>query len=307
MAYFHLDKHVSFFKKLDAAAPPGPGRALRGSLPALVNVLDNGAGFENAFFSPLLDAMVFGQGAHADYAYDATVMYHEFTHGVVQVWGGFNPEFDAAGTNWEAPAVNEGTADAMAVSETGHSGVGGFLSAVNPANLFGGRDLADPNASRSCQGDGTVVTRLGAQSVNGLDGEEHDDGEIWNGFFWEVFDGLRSAGIKGCGGTCEAGAAIQYKALQLAAGTAPTFGSYWQTFKSAATTLFPANPAVASYVECVAKRRKLDKCDRTLPLFAGESKVQFVSVRFSSFQVAIPTTGNATLNVCSGGGAAARL
>jgi len=311
MAYFHLDKHVSFFKRLDSTIPPAAGnggssRALRGSLPALVNNFDQNAPFENAFFSPLLDAMVFGQGANADYAYDATVMYHEFTHGVVWAWGGFNPQFDSAGTNWEAKAVNEGTADAMAASETGRSRVGSFLNAVNVAPAFQGRDLSDPNVSRTCQGDGSTSPTIGV-GVNGLDGEEHDDGEIWNGFFWEVFDGLRTAGIKACGGACEAGAAIQYKALQLTAGTAPTFDSYWQTLKSAATALYPASPSVAEFVDCVAKRRKLDKCDRTFPLYAGESKVQVIQVRFSPFQVAIPTTGNTTVSVCSAGGSSATL
>lgn len=313
MAYFHLDRHVSFFKRLDPAIPPvsagngGSSQALRGSLPALVNNFDANAPFENAFFSPGLDAMVFGQGSQADYAYDATIMYHELTHGVVWAWGGFNPSFDSLGTNWEAFALNEGTADSMAVAETGRSRVGGFLAAVNQPPLFGGRDLLDANASRTCQGDGTVVTRFGAPGINGLDGEEHDDGEIWNGFFWEVFDGLRTAGIKGCGGACEAGSAIQYGALRLAAGTSPTFDSYWQTFKAAASTLFPANPAVASYVDCVARRRKLDRCDRTVPVLAGESKVMSIRVRFSPFQVTVPTSGDATVTVCSAQGSSATL
>jgi len=313
MAYYHLDKHVSFFKKLDPTIPAASGnsggssKALRGSLPALVNTFDSNQPFENAFFSPNLDAMVFGQGSHADYAYDATVMYHELTHGVVWAWGGFSPAFDSSGTNWESFAVNEGTADSMAASETGRSFVGSFLGAVNPSSLGGGRDLSDANAARSCQGDGTLVSRFGVPGVNGLDGEEHDDGEIWNGFFWEVFDGLNKAGIKGCGGACDAGAAIQYKALQLAAGTAPTFNSYWQTFKSAAASLFPATPDVATFVECVGRRRKLDHCDRTFPLYAGETKVQLVRARFSSFQLALPTTADATFDVCSGQGSSTRI
>jgi uncharacterized protein (TIGR03382 family) len=307
MAYFHLDKHVSFFKKLDATPPPSSGdgassRALRGSLPALVNNFDQNQPFENAFFSPNLDAMVFGQGADGDYAYDATVMYHEFTHGVVWAWGGFSLVFDSLGTNWEASAVNEGTADAMAASETGRSFVGSFLGAVNPPGSFSGRDLSDANASRTCQGDGTVVNHFGANGINGLDGEEHDDGEIWNGFFWEVFDGLRTAGIKGCSGNCEAGGAIQYKALQLAAGTPPTFNSYWQTFKSAASALYPSDAAVANYVDCVAKRRKLDHCDRTVPVYSGETKILAIRARFSAFQVAIPVTGSSSVTICSLGG-----
>jgi hypothetical protein len=81
--------------------------------------------------------MVFGQGATADYAYDATVMYHEFTHGVVFAWGGFNRNIDALGGLTEPAAVNEGTADSMAVSENRRSEVGAFIGArSNPATAI---------------------------------------------------------------------------------------------------------------------------------------------------------------------------
>ena len=301
MAYFHLDKHLAFFKKLDPNLPSGAsGRALTGSLPALVNVQEGGKAFENAFYSPLIDAMVFGQGAHADYAYDATVMYHESTHAVVSAWGGFDIGIDAQGGLDEPGAVNEGTADSMAVSETGRSEIGSFLSAVNPSPLPSGRELDDPGVLRSCQGSGTQVTILGGlNALNGLDGEVHDDGEIWNGFYWEVFRGLRAAGVKGCSGTCEAGPAIQYKALQLAAGTGPTLNGYWQTFKSAASALFPSDPRVAAYADCVARRRQMDRCDRTVTVYAGERKLQFVRLRYSPFQIVVPATGAWQFSVCS--------
>jgi Zn-dependent metalloprotease len=314
MAYYHLDKHVSFFKGLDPTPPSGSGRAVRASLPALVNVSGGapsscgpGPGCANAFFSGLLDAMVFGQGLRADYAYDATVMYHEFTHGAVSAWGGFNPSIDSLGGLAEPRAVNEGTADAMAVSENGRSLVGSFLGATSaPATAFL-RDMNDPNASRTCQGDGTLVTKLGVTGINGLDGEVHDDGEIWNGFYWEVYQGLKTAAIKACSGACEAGPALQYKALQLAAGTSPTLNSYWQTMKSAATALFPSQSGVAAYVDCVAKRRRLDKCDRTVPVYGGESKVQYIDQRFSPFQMVLPTTGPAQFNICSAQGTATTI
>jgi uncharacterized protein (TIGR03382 family) len=304
MAYYHLDKHVSFFKRLDPTLPAGTGRAVRASLPAVVNSFEGGATLENAFFSGALDAMVFGQGANADFAYDATVMYHEFTHGVVSAWGGFNPTIDSLGGLDEPGAVNEGTADAMAVSENGRSQVGSFITATgfppsSPPTPFL-RDMNDPNASRACQGDGTLVTKLGGlTALNGLDGEVHDDGEIWNGFYWEVYQGLKAAGIKACSGSCDAGPALQYKALQLAAGTHPSFNSYWQTLKAGASALFPTQSGVVGYVDCVAKRRKLDKCDRTVPVYAGERKGQFIRLRFSPFQVALPATGPTQFSVCS--------
>jgi len=319
MAYYHLDKHVSFFKSLDPALPPGgpaaatptaSSRALRGSLPALVNTFQNGAPYENAYFSGLLDAMVFGQGATSDYAYDATVMYHEFTHGAVFAWGGFNIDLDSLGGLDEPGAVNEATADAMAVSETGRSAVGSYLGATATPAFAAARDMDDPNASRTCQGDGTIVNQLGTTTpffVNGLDGEVHDDGQIWSSFFWEVYQGLQAAGARACGGACDAGPALQYKAMQLAGGTSPTFKSYWLTMKSAASALFPEQSGAGAYVDCVARRRKLDRCDRTVPVYAGESKLQYVRLRYSPFQVALPAVGPTQLRVCSAKGTTTTL
>ena len=175
IAYYHLDKHVSFFKGIDPTLPiGGSSRALVGSLPALVNAYQGGAPLNNAFFSGLLDAMVFGQGTNADFAYDATVIYHEFTHGVVFAWGNFNPGIDALGALWEPKAVNEGTADSMAVSENGRSEVGSFIGATSTPPTAFLRDMNDPGATRTCQGDGTLVNQFGTTTpifINGLDGE----------------------------------------------------------------------------------------------------------------------------------------
>ncbi|HET9596270.1 MAG TPA: hypothetical protein VFP65_11850, partial [Anaeromyxobacteraceae bacterium] len=310
MAYDQLDRHVAFFKALDPALPPaGNGRALSAAMPTMVNAFRGGVPFENAFYSPGLDAMVFGQGANLDYAYDATIAYHEFTHAVVTAWGDFNPTIDALGAQHEAGALHEGTADSMAASEIGRSEAAAFAG----ARLLGTtalRDLADLDATRSCRGDGTLVTQLGFTGVvNGLDGEVHDDGEIWNGLYWEIFSGLRDAGVKGCGGACEAGPAIQYLTLQLAAGGTPSLASYASTFQGAASALFPARPEVAAYAGCVLRRRGFDRCDRTVPVFAGEAKVQLVEFGYSPFQVAIDVTDPTTarLGVCSAQGNATTL
>ncbi len=308
MAYYHLDKHVSFFKGLDPTLPPadatpnGSSRALRGSLPGLVNAYQNGAPMNNAFFSGLLDAMVFGQGQNADFAYDATVIYHEFTHGAVFAWGDFNPDIDALGGLAEPRAVNEGTADAMASAATGRSLIGSFIGARQSPPEPSLRDLDDAVASRTCPGDGTLVNQFGTTTpmfINGLDGEVHDDGQIWGSFYWEVAQGLEAAGLKGCGGSCKAAPAIQYQALQLAAGTSPTFATYWQTMKAAAGALFPPLSGAADYVDCVARRRKLDQCDRTVQVYARELKAQYVDQRYSPFQVVIAASGSTAFAICS--------
>jgi hypothetical protein len=78
---------------------------------------------------------------------------------------------------------------------------------------------------------------------------------------------------------------------------------------SAATALFPGRPEVATYVDCVARRRGFDKCNRTVPVFAGETKIQFMDLGYSNFQMVVNVTDTATaaLDVCSGQGTATRL
>jgi hypothetical protein len=187
---------------------------------------------------------------------------------------------------------------------TGRSAVGAYIG-PGMAGTAVLRDMADPGVTRTCRGDGTLVTQQGvAGSVNGLDGEVHDDGEIWNGFFWELHQGLKSGGWRACGGACDAGPAIQYAAVKLAGGTSPTLATYWTTMRSAASALFPGKPEVAAYVECVALRRGFDLCDRTVPVYAGETKAQFIRLRYSPFQVSFTAdaSGTGVVAVCSGAG-----
>ncbi|MEI7704653.1 MAG: hypothetical protein WCK73_08630 [Deltaproteobacteria bacterium] len=309
MAYYHLDRFATFLKGLDPTLPPAGKRALRGSIPALVNAYRDGAPYNNAYYSPILDGMVFGQETTDDNAYDATVVYHEFTHAVVSAWGDFIPEVDAMGLLFEPGAINEGTADALNDARTGRSQFNSFsASTYSPPTPYL-RDANDPTASRTCQGNGTLVTQRGVSGVvNGMDGEVHDDGQIWAGLFWEVFQGLQGANVKGCSGACEAAAAIQYETVQLAGGTSPTFDSYGKTFQATATALFPEKPAVTTYVDCVARRRAFDRCNRLFPLYAGETKLQDIGWAVSPFQVTVNVTGSGgQVRVCSKSGVTATL
>ncbi len=313
MAYYHLDKHYTFLKSLDPAATGG----LTYNLPGFVNVQSSGAPFDNAFFSPgpsgSFRHMVFGQGAAADWAYDAPVIYHEMTHGAVDAWGGFHPTLDSLGGVDEPGAVNEGTADALAVSESGRSQWALYTASTGTAGTTQPY-LRDLNNRKTCKGDGTAATQaFGASTsgkvwdgtVNGLDGEVHDDGEIWGGFFWELHEGLKS--VPACNGTCNAASAIQYKAIQLAGGTSPTLKSYANTTASAAAVLFSTRPNLTAYVQCVLGRHDLAACDRTFPLYADEKKAAWVRLRYGTFQYALQVTGNTTFSVCSARGTPANL
>ena len=293
MAYYQIDRHVTFLKDLD----PASADTLAG-LPVFVNAYDGGQPFDNAYFSPLLNGMVLGQGTRLDFAYDASVAYHELTHAVVSQFGGFNLGLDAAGAVDQPAAVNEGTADSLTVAATGKSKlgyfVGNWMATSAPPPFM--RDMAN---RKTCRGTGVATGQLGlSTAVDGLDGEAHDDGEIWNGFFWEMHEGLKD--VVGCDGGCDAGDAIQYGALQLAAGTSPTLATYGDSAAAVAQALYPDRPNVAAYVRCVAQRHELATCDRTFPVYAGEKKVSYVRLRYGSFQFAVQATGTTSFTLCSG-------
>jgi MYXO-CTERM domain-containing protein len=97
--------------------------------------------FGNAFFTPTGDgfgifygvpggSMWFGQGKKRDYAYDGDVVYHEFTHGVVDRTIALGQwTFDRYGI-FDAPgAMNEGLADYFSSAITGDPDLGEYASA----------------------------------------------------------------------------------------------------------------------------------------------------------------------------------
>ena len=57
----------------------------------------------------------------------------------------------------------------------------------------------------------------------------------------------------------------------------------------------------------LAQRRQLAQCDRTVPVYAGETKLQFVRLRWAPFQVVIHATGSTSLTICSALGTSTTL
>jgi MYXO-CTERM domain-containing protein len=137
--------------------------------------------FQNAFFSPGGEgdlfstlygftggSMWFGQGPVHDYSYDGDVVYHEFTHGVVDATlklGAWTR--DAQGASAAPGAMNEGLSDYFAAAISGDPDVGEYASKDIDASMNVIRTLANTD---TCPG------KVG--------GQVHHDSTFWSGAVW---------------------------------------------------------------------------------------------------------------------------
>ena len=156
------------------------------ALDAVVNLTINVQGvwqpFENAAFIPEASfaafglplrengAIMFGQGGNVDYAYDASVIYHEYTHAMIGPERMNAISVKSHGLDNTAGAMSEGLADYFASTILDDGFVGHY--ALGPQ----GRDLESP---RSCPADLTT--------------EIHADGKIVGTALWAVREAIGAA------------------------------------------------------------------------------------------------------------------
>lgn len=140
--------------------------------------------FDNAFFSPgagnplseLLvkgqDAIMFGQGSVADFAYDGDVITHEFTHAVIDTLGKLaTPGFeDTQGLNDDPGAMNEGLADYFSSALGGDPLVGEYGGKNVPGNMTAGGAVRDLTNHDQCADDRW--------------GEVHQDSQAFSAALW---------------------------------------------------------------------------------------------------------------------------
>ena len=182
MMYYHMGRAYDYFTGNLGMLPKET------PLLAVVNLqIQFGFGgwfpFDNAAFVPEQamaqfglggiqeDAIVFGQGTNVDFAYDADVILHEYTHAMVGSTRLTGTAIDAYGLDNAPGSLNEAHADYFAASIAEDSVIGAYA-------LTGqGMDLArDLSRFRSCPDD--------------LTGEVHADGEIYGSAIWAVREAL---------------------------------------------------------------------------------------------------------------------
>jgi hypothetical protein len=110
------------------------------------------------------DMIVFGQ-SQVDFAYDADVIVHEFTHSVsAKAFSVQMAVLDGLGVDLTGMGVEEGNADYFAVSRHGNPVLGEYT--------LGKGSSRNANNDNSCP--------------NSLLGESHNDGQIVSGAMWDV-------------------------------------------------------------------------------------------------------------------------
>ena len=206
--YYHSAKAYEFFRTLQGSPDAQvvvdkplrvvanlqiPAGIASGNLVAAADPNTPLETFQNAFFSPAggglgaifqqlygfkSGALWFGQGPQRDYAYDGDVVYHEFTHAVVdatlklEAW-----HIDARGAVDSPGAMNEGLADYFSSAITGDPDVGEYAS----------KDISSGTTGviRTLANEDTCPTNV--------IGEVHFDSTLFSGALWQARASLPEA------------------------------------------------------------------------------------------------------------------
>ena len=166
MAYTHIDRIQRYFQSLGFV-----GSAAINAEPQWV-ITHRVEGYDNSFFQPANDLILFGAGG-VDDAEDAEVVLHELGHAIhydqVPNWGGHH----------QAGAMGEGFGDFLAAAYYAGSISGGF----------GDTCVADWDATSYSPANPPCLRRVDTAKrfpQNMTNNSVHADGEIWSGFFWDL-------------------------------------------------------------------------------------------------------------------------
>ncbi len=239
--YYHINKIRSYYVDVH-------GTVFDRTLYGLANYHENDQPYDNAFFTPVSDTEVvlaLGQGTDSDFGYDGDVIYHEYTHFMIDTVSGLHAldgYFDEWGRSQMPGAIHEGLADYFSCTNTGDPVIGEYSMAAYA------RDLANQ--------DGVCP--------NNLFGEPHMDGEIIGGTTWQVRELL---------GAERADDAI-YGAVTLLTPSA-TFDDFAQALLSVLQTMESdgtVNASEVAQVQSLLDARGLLGCGRFLDLSDGTAK-----------------------------------
>jgi hypothetical protein len=264
MMYHHVNQAHDFFNGL-GYFNDNPSNGIDRSMRATVNYRAFSTGyFDNAYYSPPANSgdqgeIVFGQGEATDFTYDSSVIYHEYTHAVVDGTSGYLNYCvnDIYGSDCTQGGLNEGTADYFSATLRGDPAIAAY--SIGEWVPEYARNLTDANR---CPDD--------------LYGEEHEDGKIWGGGLWDVRTAIAGADTKSANAVIDP--------IILAAISTPLSGdesdtsafaqaaAILQTDARAAATAGTLSSSQLTAIDNALSKRGLLDCGRFVPLSPGVSK-----------------------------------
>jgi len=163
-AYVHIDTIQRYFQSLGFTGP-----AAVNAEPQNVYTL-RVEGFDNSFYQPGNDIIVFGAGG-VDDAEDAEVVIHELGHAI------HDAQVPGWGNTHEGGSMGEGWGDFLA---------GAYYARTSDG--FGDVCIADWDATSYSNANPPCLRRLDEdkQYPGDMEGEVHADGEIWSAFLWDL-------------------------------------------------------------------------------------------------------------------------
>lgn len=268
--YYHLDFVSQWF---DHQYNFAHGLGIEG----LVN-LDVQNAFYGNFDSDGQGEVAFGQYGSTDFGYDADVIYHEFMHSVFgQIVNASFINGDEYGLQWAPGALNEGSADALALVLTGDPQLGEFAGA---GFGLGAQPVRDLEADQLCP-------------LN-LIGQSHTDGKVWGSFAWNLID------------TPEVGAQLTADIYYGAIGLFPDDVG-WDDASAALTTSIDElleegvmDGATADLIRSAQEAHGLIDCGRVVPLDDDQEPTQFMIHPGFAGDVAIPLQNQFSLEAPEG-------
>jgi Zn-dependent metalloprotease len=161
--YYHINQTQEYIQKLGFTDVNNESQDFS---------VDTYAG-DNSFYDPSTDVITTGEGG-VDDAEDAEVIWHEYGHAIQDdVVPGF-------GESEQAGAIGEGFGDYWAVTNSIPVSKGFELPCVMDWDATS-YTTDEPHCLRRT--DGTKTT-------DDIDGEVHDDGEIWSRALWDIHQSL---------------------------------------------------------------------------------------------------------------------
>jgi len=264
MMYHHMQVIHDFYKDLYGLTDRDHPLEALTNIQTWMSFCDGWSGIANAAFVPYEalnyfvtgldfgemsgDAIVFSGTSEKNFAFDASVIYHEYTHAILGATR-LNATFiDEQGINNLPGALNEAYADYFAATQTGEPTVGAYALNDLAASDFCGVTAEEgegENYARDLTADRRCPDDLVAQV--------HIDSEVFSSALWQIREQF---------GKYEADNIIMYAVVQLV--QTSDFNSAAETTIQAALEIY--GEGAHDRVKAIFDARNLVACDRTVPI-----------------------------------------